>query len=525
MKWYPHYLIMLSGLLLIFSCDIDSTQEKHVFFEISGKELKDKIKGAWALQTIGVTYGGPTEFRYLKTTIPDSIEIAWTDTTLAYWMENIPGLYDDVYMDLTFMEVMDSLGIDAPAEAHAAAYARAKYFLWHANQQGRYNILHGIKPPESGHWLNNPHADDIDFQIEADFAGIMSPGMPNAALEICDRIGHIMNYGDGYYGGVLVAGMYCFAFVEDDIPTIIDKGLSMIPKESTFYQCIADVIHWHKNYPEDWRKNWQKIEEKWGEDIGCPDGAFEDFNIDAKINAAYVVLGMLYGNGDVGKTMEIATRAGQDSDCNPATAGAILGTVIGYDAIPEYWRKGLSRVEDLDFKYTSTSLNDAYEMSYHHALQLIENNGGEIKEDIIRIKIQEPVVAPFEQSFPGYKLAEKKVLNQRILTTESGEIAYQFEGVGVVLTGRVRHVDFDNRYALIHEEETLDNYVLRIAFSIDGKLAKTMELPIYFIERAHELFFNYELPPGGHTLSYQILNPHEKVYLHLGKLFSYKKST
>ena len=35
----------------------------------------------------------------------------------------------------------------------------------------RYNLLRGLKPPASGHWRNNPEADDIDFQIEADFIG------------------------------------------------------------------------------------------------------------------------------------------------------------------------------------------------------------------------------------------------------------------------------------------------------------------------------------------------------------------
>ena len=33
-------------------------------FKISKEELLDKIKGAWATQVIGVTFGGPTEFRY-----------------------------------------------------------------------------------------------------------------------------------------------------------------------------------------------------------------------------------------------------------------------------------------------------------------------------------------------------------------------------------------------------------------------------------------------------------------------------
>ena len=104
----------------------------------------------------------------------------------------------------------------------AAAFANAGYVLWHANQAARYNILNGIRPPESGHWLNNPHADDLDFQIEADFAGLMSPGMPNAASEFCDRAGHIMNYGDGWYGGVYVAAMYSLSFVSDDIEILGD---------------------------------------------------------------------------------------------------------------------------------------------------------------------------------------------------------------------------------------------------------------------------------------------------------------
>src|SRR5258707_3823139 len=122
-------------------------------------------------------------------------------------MINNPGLYDDLYMDLTFVDVFEQEGLDGPVASHARAYANAGYMLWHANQAGRYNILHGISPPQSGHWLNNPHADDIDFQIEADFSGLMSPGMPNTAARIGDPIGHIMNYGDGWYGGFYVGAI------------------------------------------------------------------------------------------------------------------------------------------------------------------------------------------------------------------------------------------------------------------------------------------------------------------------------
>lgn len=81
------------------------------------------------------------------------------------------------------------------------------------------------------------------------------------------------------------------------------------------------------------KRTWFEIQKHHAEEIGCPDGVFHPLDIDAKINAAYIVLGLLYGNGDFTKTMEISTRAGQDSDCNPSSAGGILGTMIGYDAI------------------------------------------------------------------------------------------------------------------------------------------------------------------------------------------------
>ena len=114
-------------------------------------QLLDKIKGGWAGQTIGCTYGGPTEFKYKGGMINDSVPIIWYDDYCKDIFEEDPGLYDDVYMDLTFMEVMAREGINAPASSYARAFANADYKLWHANQAARYNILNGIEPPASGH--------------------------------------------------------------------------------------------------------------------------------------------------------------------------------------------------------------------------------------------------------------------------------------------------------------------------------------------------------------------------------------
>ena len=57
-------------------------------------------------------------------------------------------------------------------------------------------------------------------------------------------------------------------------------------------------------------------------------------------------------------------RAGADSDCNPATAAGVLGVMFGYDAIPTEWTAGLAAIEPLDFAYTTTSLEEVYELSF-----------------------------------------------------------------------------------------------------------------------------------------------------------------
>jgi hypothetical protein len=459
---------------------------------LSREELQNKIKGGWAGQTIGVTFGGPYEFRFQGTFIGDYQPLLWYDGYLKETMLNNPGLYDDLYMDLTFVDVFEKYGLEAPVDSFANAFAHAGYSLWHANQAARYNVLNGILPPLSGYWKNNPHADCIDYQIESDFAGLMSPGMPNAASAISDKIGHIMNYGDGWYGGVFVGAMYTIAFGSNDINYIITEALRTIPEKSEFHQCIRDVIEWHKKYPGDWKQSWLEVQKKWANDIGCPDGIFSPFDIDAKVNAAYVIIGLLYGEKDFTKTMEITTRCGQDADCNPSTAGGILGTLLGYDHIPAYWKMGLSEAESIDFKYTTMSLNSVYAVGFRHALENIKRNGGTIEGDIIKIKGQAPMTVKFEKSFEGvFPIAKIPVK----WSGNKTEINFKFDGTGFVLKGEAVG------------KEGKSDYIFKTELYIDGKLVEMPILPAGFNVRRYELCWKYDLPKGKHIVQLKILNP------------------
>jgi hypothetical protein len=442
-------IIITAFVFSALSCRTSSDK----FRTIKPEVLKDKIAGGWAGKMVGVTYGAPTEFRAQGKIYSDSITWKPSDIKGSLWQ-------DDIYVQLTFLMSMDKYGIDAPSKKYQEMFAKAGYPLWHANMQARKNYYDSIFAPLSGRPEYNIHADDIDFQIEADYIGFMCPGMPQRASSIADEIGRIMNYGDGVYGGIFVSALYSEAYFESDIQKIIENALLSIPSGSDYYKIVKDVIKLYQHYPSDWQATWKELEDKWGDVDIC--GAGSTFNIDAKLNGAYIVLGLLYGEGDPQKTIEITTRCGQDSDCNPSNALAVLGVIKGFSGLPEDMRSAVKAMGDSIFINTSYSFNSAVANTYRWALNLITKDGGKVTDDKIMVKTQLPVAPALEVAFPDV-LFDKKIsvfdVNQwsftgkwKTLEVNSGrdkqtrkqsmyaetagdELVIRFSGTGISLTG------------------------------------------------------------------------------------------
>jgi hypothetical protein len=400
-------LIVALSMLSICSCNSKDGEYNTISTEL----LKDKIAGGWAGKMIGVTYGDPTAFEAQGRIYDEPIN--WVPADI------IGSLHqDDIYVQLTFMMAMDQFGLDAPAKKFQELLAVAGYPLWYANVQSRKNFFDSIFPPQSGNPEFNIHADDIDFQIESDFIGFMCPGMPQAALQMADKVGHVMNYGDGVYGGIFVSALHSAAFFDDNIPSVVNKALLSVPAESDYARAIGDVIKLHKQYPDDWRLTWEKLQDKWGEvDIT---GAGSPFNIDAKINGAYIATGLLYGNGDFMKTLEITTRCGQDSDCNPSNAMAVLGIIRGLSGIDEEYKEIILGIEDSLFINTNYSFRKAVDNTLSYSEDICIINGGEVKGPNLKIKVQQVQPPELEVSFP------KLVYDHREMVFEKG--GWQFKG-------------------------------------------------------------------------------------------------
>jgi hypothetical protein len=357
--------------------------------------------------------------------IPDDEVPKWKPEMVNVWGQ------DDLYVEMTFLRSLEMYGLDVSIRQAGIDFANSKYELWHANMAGRNNLRNGIAPPDCSHPQFNKHADDIDYQIEADFSGLIAPGLPNTLIALGEKFGRLVNYGDGLYAGQFVGGMYKFgrlvnygdglyagqfvggmyaeAFFENDPLKLIEAGLNCIPEGSQYAEMVRDVIKWHDENPDHWRKTWQSINAKYYDNpdyrrLSCS-GVDDEFNIDAKINGAYIVMGMLYANNNLDQAIIISMQCGQDSDCNPSNAAGVLFTAVGYDNLAEKYISGLQ--QDKKFSFTEYDFPSLINICEKLARQIVIQAGGRIEkneegQEVFVIPVAEPQPARLEKSWePG----------------------------------------------------------------------------------------------------------------------------
>ncbi|MEE8451152.1 MAG: ADP-ribosylglycohydrolase family protein [Thermoguttaceae bacterium] len=410
-------LICLTAACLSIALPGRPTARADEYRRLSVEEYRNKMKAGWVGQMAGVGWGGPTEFRFKGEIIPAENMPAWKPEMINQFNQ------DDIYVEMTFLRTLEQYGLDVSIRQAGIDFATSGYRLWHANAAGRDNLRGGIAPPDSGHPQFNGHADDIDYQIEADYAGLIAPGLPGVVIELGEKFGRLMNYGDGLYGGQFVGGMYAEAFFESDVVKIIEAGLKCIPAESHYAETIRDMLRWYEENPDDWQKTWQLVETKYHENadyahqLCSGPGGKGDFSIDAKLNGAYIVMGLLYGKGDLDQTILISTRCGQDSDCNPANSGGVLFTTVGFSDLPERFTSAID--PGGKFSHTPYTFPKLIEVSEKLVRQAVVRAGGRIEKDddgeeVFVIPVVEPKPSKLENVWEPGPIAESRFTEEEV---------------------------------------------------------------------------------------------------------------
>nr|WP_218627965.1 ADP-ribosylglycohydrolase family protein [Sporosarcina sp. E16_8] len=207
------------------------------------------------------------------------------------------------------------------------------------------NLEKGIPAPLSGSSETNGlvMSEQIGGQIFIDTWGLLFPNNPSKAADYAEIAASVSHDKNGLYGARFIAACIASAFSATTIATIIEEGLNVIPQDSTYAAVVRKVQEFHGEYPNDFLKCRNYLEQEWG---------YDKYTGVCHIipNAGVCVLSLLYGNGNLARTIEIATMCGWDTDCNAGNVGTVVGVFVGINEIPDNYRKPIN-----DFIATSSA--------------------------------------------------------------------------------------------------------------------------------------------------------------------------
>ena len=194
-------------------------------------------------------------------------------------------------------------------------------------------LVDGIEAPRSGSMELNSKvvAEQIGAQIFIDGWAMVAPGDPVFAADLARRAGSVSHDGEAIYGAQVLAAMEAQAFVESDLDTLLDVGVSVIPADSVIARMIAELREVRTKEP-DWRVALAWLQENYGYHI-------YGGNCHMVPNHGLMILSLLYGDDNFQKTMMIVNTGGWDTDCNSGNIGCLMGIkngLTGLETGPDY---------------------------------------------------------------------------------------------------------------------------------------------------------------------------------------------
>ncbi len=282
--------------------------------------LRRKVLGCFLGKAVGGTLGMPFEG------IPGTVELDFYDPVPTDMLPN-----DD--LDLQVLWACKLAEAENPViDRDLFAQAWLEHVNFSCDEYGVCirNLRNGLVPPWTGSF-DNWFVNGMGAAIRSELWACLAPGDPVLAARYAYEDACTDHTGDGLYAELFLAALESMAFVENDIEKLIAAGLAAIPADAPLDKAIRETVEWTRSY-RDWRDVSTLVKQKY---------ANENFT-DVVPNLSFIVMALLLGNGDFGKTICLAVNCGLDTDCTGATAGSIMG-ILTPDGIGERWLAPIGR--------------------------------------------------------------------------------------------------------------------------------------------------------------------------------------
>ena len=276
------------------------------------------------------------------------------------------------------------------------------------------NLRRGVKAPRSGSIGENGKtaAEQIGGQIFADAWGLICPGDPARASALAAAAASVSHDGSGVDGARFMAACIAAAYTASSLDEVLDTGLRFLPEKSDYRRVVETVRAYHRAHPAeaDFRACRAMIAREFREEA-YPGG----YHIVP--NAGICILAMLYGKGDLGRSIEISVMCGYDTDCNASNIGTILGVLGGLDGVPERYRRPINDLVTLSSVSGYLNLVDLSDKAKELGALSCRMYGGALPNGVVCPKPGElRMDFPFPGSTHGLELSDKAEHTLRIVS-------------------------------------------------------------------------------------------------------------
>jgi ADP-ribosylglycohydrolase len=336
-------------------------------------ELPNRILGGWLGRIAGCNLGKPVENgdswtpdrvrAYLELAdayplrdyipaldpMPDGFQFhrSWPETTRGRLRGSARD--DDIDYSILGVWLLERYGRQLTPSLVANAWLSFLPYLqvFTAERAVLVNLLHNVPITEVGE-VRNPYREWIGALIRADVFGWTLPGRPGSAARLVYSDASLSHRCNGIYAAMWAAALVSSACVAATVQEAVEQSLDYVPAGSRLAEALRSVHDLHRT-GRTWEAAITEIRTRFGNYSW----------VHSINNACLTIAGLLWGEGDFTSTVGLTVQGAWDTDSNAATAGSVVGTVLGADQLPRHFISPLEdRTRSAVFGYDNSRISE-----------------------------------------------------------------------------------------------------------------------------------------------------------------------